>query len=63
LQTVGLRAKENEALLSSDNLSMVGQPASFIFVVIIDDDVVVCVKTKNAHNCEKNGTTAKQNVQ
>jgi hypothetical protein len=42
---------------------MVGQPASFIFVVIIDDDVVVCVKTKNAHNCEKNGTTAKQNVQ
>jgi hypothetical protein len=26
---------------------MVGQPASFIIVVMIDDDVV-CVKTKNA---------------
>jgi len=33
--------------LRADNLSMVGQPASFIVVVMIDDDVV-CVKTKNA---------------
>ena len=38
---LGTSAKENEALLKwADNLSMVGQPASFIIVVMIDDDAV-----------------------
>ena len=46
--SLGRRRVDNCASVWADNLkSMVGQPAYFIIVVMIDVDVV-CVKTKNA---------------
>jgi hypothetical protein len=43
----GVDRVSEEQDLSDHAIVKIGQPASFIIVVMIDDDVV-CVKTKNA---------------